>query len=98
MKEGRSLEILSIVIPVFNEVNTAKGIIERVQEVDLPQVANSEIVIVDDDSTEKGRNSQEFSRQLRQVIRYRQDQGGGISTEIGIFVFSTWEAARKIAG
>jgi len=48
MKEEPSLETLSIVIPVFNEVNTIQEIIERVREVHLPQVANREIVIVDD--------------------------------------------------
>jgi glycosyltransferase involved in cell wall biosynthesis len=67
MKEGRSLETLSIVIPVFNEVNTVNGIIERVQEVQLHRIASREIVIVDDDCTENGRNSQEITHHLQQV-------------------------------
>ena len=56
MTEEHSLETLSIVIPVFNEVNTVKGIIERVKEVHLPQVASREIVIVDDFSTDGTRD------------------------------------------
>jgi len=46
------LETLSIVIPVFNEANTIKEIIEQVRGVHLPQIASREIVIVDDDSTD----------------------------------------------
>ena len=42
------METLSIVIPVFNEVNTIKEIIEQVRAVHLPQIASREIVIVDD--------------------------------------------------
>ena len=38
------METLSIVIPVFNEVNTIKEIIDRVQEVHLPRIASREIV------------------------------------------------------
>jgi glycosyltransferase involved in cell wall biosynthesis len=56
MTEGHSLETLSIVIPVFNEVNTMKDVIERVREVHLPQIAHREIVIVDDSSTDGTRD------------------------------------------
>ena len=56
MAEEHSLETLSIVIPVFNEVTTLKEIIERVREVHLPQVARREIVIVDDSSTDGTRD------------------------------------------
>lgn len=56
MTEERSLETLSIVIPVFDEVNTLKEVIGRVREVHLPQVARREIVIVDDYSTDGTRD------------------------------------------
>ena len=56
MAEEQPLETLSIVIPVFNEVNTMKEIIERVREVQLPQIASREIVIVDDYSTDGTRD------------------------------------------
>ena len=50
------METLSIVIPVFNEVNTIKEIIEQVRAVHLPQIASREIVVVDDDSTDGTRD------------------------------------------
>ena len=50
------METLSIVIPVFNEVNTIKEVIEQVQGVHLPQIASREIVIVDDFSTDGTRD------------------------------------------
>jgi len=50
------LETLSIVIPVFNEANTIKDIIEQAQAVHLPQIASREIVVVDDDSTDGTRD------------------------------------------
>jgi len=56
MTEGPSQETLSIVIPVFNEVNTLQEIVGRVREVHLPQVASREIVIVDDFSTDGTRD------------------------------------------
>ena len=52
MTAEHSLETLSIVIPVFNEVHTIKEILEQVREVKLPQVASREIVLVDDCSTD----------------------------------------------
>jgi len=50
------LETLSIIIPVFNEVNTIKEIIDQVRAVHLPQIASREIVIVDDYSTDGTRD------------------------------------------
>jgi glycosyltransferase involved in cell wall biosynthesis len=50
------LEILSIVIPVFNEVHTIAEIVRRVQEVSLPGIEGREIVIVDDYSTDGTRD------------------------------------------
>jgi glycosyltransferase involved in cell wall biosynthesis len=44
--------MLSVVIPVFNEENTLKEIIKKVQAVDL----NKEIIIVDDFSTDRTRD------------------------------------------
>jgi glycosyltransferase involved in cell wall biosynthesis len=43
-------ELLSIIVPVYNEVRTVLAVIERLQEIDLP-VAR-EIVIVNDGSTD----------------------------------------------
>ena len=86
MKEGHSLETLSIVIPVFNEVNTVKGIIERVQEVDLPQVASREIVIVDDDSTDGTRDLLAVYKDQNafKIIFHDRNRGKGAALRTGI--------------
>ena len=43
---------LSIIIPVFNEKENVKNIIERVKDVALPEKMEKEIIIVDDGSTD----------------------------------------------
>jgi glycosyltransferase involved in cell wall biosynthesis len=84
--EEHPLEILSIVIPVFNEVNTIKEIIEQVRGVHLPQIASREIVIVDDSSTDgtrdllatyKGQN--DFK-----IVFHEQNRGKGAALRTGI--------------
>jgi len=40
--------ILSVIIPVYNEINTIGEILSRVLEVDLPK----EVIVVDDCSTD----------------------------------------------
>jgi glycosyltransferase involved in cell wall biosynthesis len=46
----RSPELLSIIVPVYNEVRTVRAVIERLLSIDLP--AEREILIVDDGSTD----------------------------------------------
>ena len=46
------MRILSVVIPVYNEVETVRTIIETVREVPLPGGLEKEIVVVDDCSTD----------------------------------------------
>jgi dolichol-phosphate mannosyltransferase len=47
---GRRTELLSIIVPVFNEVRTVRAVIDRLLAIDLP-VAR-EILVVDDGSTD----------------------------------------------
>ena len=75
------MHTLSIVIPVFNEVNTIKEIIERVQEVPLPQIASREIVIVDDSSTDGTRDT---------LVAYKDQNGFKI-------VFHDWNRGKGAA-
>jgi glycosyltransferase involved in cell wall biosynthesis len=44
--------LLSIVMPVFNEVSVVQEAIRRVQEVDLPPGVERELIVVDDCSTD----------------------------------------------
>jgi len=80
------LETLSIVIPVFNEVHTLKEIIERVQEVHLPQVASREIVIVDDYSTDGTRDILATYKEQNgfKIVFHNRNRGKGAALRTGI--------------
>ena len=84
--EEHSLETLSIVIPVFNEVNTLKEIIERVREVHLPQVAAREIVIVDDYSTDGTRDLLAAYKDQNgsKIVFHDRNRGKGAALRTGI--------------
>jgi len=86
MTEEHSLETLSIVIPVFNEVHTLKKIIERIQEVHLPQVASREIVIVDDYSTDGTRNILATYKDQNgfKIVFHDRNRGKGAALRTGI--------------
>jgi glycosyltransferase involved in cell wall biosynthesis len=80
------LENLSIVIPVYNEANTIREVIERVQEVPLPQVASREIVIVDDCSTDGTRDILAAYRDKYaiKIVLHERNQGKGAALRTGI--------------
>ena len=67
--------MISVIIPVYNEVNTIKEIVERVQSVDLAK----EIIIVDDASTD---GTREVLNALKEgegitVLFHESNQGKG---------------------
>jgi len=80
------LETLSIVIPVFNEVNTIKEIIEQVRGVHLPQIASREIVIVDDDSTDGTREllAAYKDQNACKIVFHDRNRGKGAALRTGI--------------
>jgi glycosyltransferase involved in cell wall biosynthesis len=84
--EENSLHTLSIVIPVFNEVDTIKEIIERVQEVHLPQIASREIVIVDDSSTDGTRDTLVAYKDQNgfKIVFHDRNRGKGAALRTGI--------------
>jgi glycosyltransferase involved in cell wall biosynthesis len=73
---------LSIVIPVYNEQNTVKDVIRRVQEVDVGM--DKEIIIVDDGSKD---GTQEVLKNLNQsnvkVVFHSKNQGKGAALHTG---------------
>jgi glycosyltransferase involved in cell wall biosynthesis len=78
---------LSVVIPVYNEVETIKEIISRVQAVDLEK----EIIIVDDCSTDGTREQlKEISLAQKnvRVFYHDQNQGKGAALRTGFEVTS----------
>ncbi|MDH4218393.1 MAG: glycosyltransferase family 2 protein [Candidatus Aminicenantes bacterium] len=73
---------LSIVIPVYNEKNTVKNVIRRVQEVDPGM--EKEIIIVDDGSND---GTQEILKNMNQpnvkVVFHSKNQGKGAALHTG---------------
>ncbi len=73
---------LSVVIPVYNEVETIKEIVSRVQAVDLEK----EIIIVDDGSTDGTREllqEDTFSLENVRVLYHDHNQGKGAALRTG---------------
>jgi glycosyltransferase involved in cell wall biosynthesis len=74
--------MISVVIPVYNEVQTIKEIVARVQEVELEK----EIIIVDDYSTD---GTREHLREINQanenvkVLYHDHNQGKGAALRKG---------------
>jgi len=80
------LETLSIVIPVFNEVNTIKEVIGQVQGVHLPQIASREIVIVDDYSTDGTRDLLAAYKEKNtfKIVFHDRNRGKGAALRTGV--------------
>jgi glycosyltransferase involved in cell wall biosynthesis len=73
---------LSVVMPVYNEKDTLREILQRVRAVDL----DKEIIIVDDGSTDSSRDilaEEEKAGDLR-VIYHEHNQGKGAAVRTGI--------------
>jgi len=75
---------LSIVIPVYNEKNFIREIIERVRKVSLPDV-EKEIIIVDDFSTDGTRDilQKDLEPLVSKVIYREKNQGKGAALRAG---------------
>ena len=73
---------ISVVIPVYNEVNTIREIVARVQTVDL----DKEIIIVDDGSTDGTREQLQditLSQKSVRVLYHDRNQGKGAALRTG---------------
>lgn len=72
---------LSVVIPVFNEKDTIREVLDRVRQADLPK----EIIVVDDGSTDGTRDvlqSMESSGDLK-IILHPENKGKGAALRTG---------------
>ena len=71
---------LSVVMPVYNEINTIHEIIRRVQQVDIEK----ELIIVDDYSTD---GTRDYLRQVQDenihVLLHERNQGKGAALQTG---------------
>jgi len=72
---------ISVVIPTYNEVDTIREIISRVQAVDM----DKEIIIVDDGSTDGTKEALEAleSTQNLSVLYHKQNRGKGAALQTG---------------
>lgn len=80
------MRILSVVIPVYNEVETVRTILETVREVPLPGGLEKEIVVVDDCSTDGTREVlADLSRDGSiRVAFHERNRGKGAALRTGI--------------
>ena len=75
---------LSIVIPVYNEVNTLLNILSRVQEAPLPDNMEKEIIIVDDYSTDGTRDLlDKIQKENYKIIYHNNNMGKGAALKTG---------------
>jgi len=74
---------LSIVIPVFNEIQTIKKIIRKIEEVDLGNI-KKEIILVDDYSTDGTREIIKKLNEKYVKIFQKKNQGKGAALKAGI--------------
>lgn len=76
---------LSVVIPVYNEVNTIRQILEQVRGVEIPY--EKEIIVVDDYSTDGTREilaEEEACNQDTRILYHRHNQGKGAAVRSGL--------------
>lgn len=74
---------LSIIIPVFNEKNTIKQILEKVESVDLGNM-EKEIIIVDDGSTDGTKEILSNLQKNYKIIYHNKNMGKGAAIRSGI--------------
>jgi len=77
------MEILSVIIPVFNEKRTIKELIKKVEEVPVEK----EIIIVDDGSTDGTREilqNEYMKKRNFKVIFHKKNMGKGYATRTGL--------------
>jgi len=81
MNEQEKLELVTVIIPVFNEEETVQELLRRVQEVPIKK----EVIIVNDGSTD---GSRQILDQIQdagvQVIHHGRNQGKGTALTTGL--------------
>jgi len=78
------MSVLSIVIPVYNELGTIREILQRVEAAQLPAGVSKEVVIIDDASTDGTGEvlKREFESRFR-VLYHAKNKGKGAAIRAG---------------
>lgn len=80
------MRVLSVIIPVYNEVDTLESLIAKVQSVDLKDLAfDKEIIVVDDGSSDGSRSKLEKLQDNGiRVVLHERNRGKGAAVRTGI--------------
>lgn len=74
---------LSIIIPVYNEINTLDNLLKLVEQVSLPEI-EKEIIIIDDKSTDGTREMLNSFSAGYKIIYKEKNEGKGAAVKIGM--------------
>jgi glycosyltransferase involved in cell wall biosynthesis len=78
------LRKLSVIVPVFNERNTLVEIVRRMRSVELPEGIETEIVVVDDGSTDGTRDVlRQLGDSTLRVVTHHNNKGKGAAVRTG---------------
>lgn len=80
------MPVLSVVIPVYNEIKTIERNLERVERAVLPDGFSKEIVLIDDHSTDGTRELLKGLQGRYQVLFHERNQGKGAAIRTGFSV------------
>jgi glycosyltransferase involved in cell wall biosynthesis len=82
------MTLLSVIIPVYNEEDTIETLVDKVVFAKLPSGLDSEIIIVDDASTDGTRRCAmmlaEFYPNIVRVLRRDENRGKGAAVRLGM--------------
>ena len=82
------LTLLSVLIPLYNEEELVGALMERVLKVNLPEGVDSELIVVDDGSSDESVSvvsalSKNYPGRIR-LIRHERNQGKGAAIRTAI--------------
>jgi glycosyltransferase involved in cell wall biosynthesis len=88
MESGGCLAILSVVIPVYNEINAIAAVVHRVRHAVLPEGVGLQIIIIDDCSTDGTREYLQSLDDSYIVLLQKCNKGKGAAVRAGLHVAS----------